>query len=97
MVAASHFAPYYPAITRSTLIKTIDPIKVLAGIPPDRYQQQAPGFAATFNAVNTIVVAYAGVQESHLVGDVLVVEGVAIPVPPNGRLHDRVHPFVHGI
>ncbi|EXJ87654.1 hypothetical protein A1O1_04578 [Capronia coronata CBS 617.96] len=60
MVAAAHFAPYYPAITRSTLIQTIEPIKVFAGIPPDQYQQQAPGFAATFNAVNTMVYAYAG-------------------------------------
>jgi hypothetical protein len=60
MVAAAHFAPYYPAITKSTLIKTIEPAKVFAGIPPDQYQQQAPGFAATFNAVNTMVYAYAG-------------------------------------
>jgi hypothetical protein len=55
MVASAKFKPYYPAITKSTLIKTIEPIKVFAGIPPDQYQQQSPGFAATFNAVNTMV------------------------------------------
>jgi hypothetical protein len=60
MVAAAHFKPYYPAITRSTLIKEIGPIKTFAGIPPDQYQQQAAGFAGTFNAVNQMVYAYAG-------------------------------------
>lgn len=55
MVAAANFAPYYPAITKSTLIKTIEPARVFGGIPPAQYQQQAPGFAATFNAVNTMV------------------------------------------
>lgn len=60
MVAAANFPPQYSAILRSTLIKVIEPAKVFAGIPPDQYQQQAPGFAATFNAVNTMVYAYAG-------------------------------------
>lgn len=55
MVAAAAFKPYYPAILRSTLIKTIEPVHVFAGIPPAQYQQQAPGFAATFNAINTVI------------------------------------------
>ena len=55
MIASANFKPYYDAITKSTLIQTIEPIKVFAGIPPDQYQQQAPGFAATFNAVNQMV------------------------------------------
>lgn len=60
MIAAATYEPLYEAVTRSTLIKTIEPIAVFAGQPPDRYQQQVPGFASQFNAVNTMVYAYAG-------------------------------------
>lgn len=60
MIAAATYEPLYEAVTRSTLIKTIEPIVVFAGQPPDRYQQQVPGFASQFNAVNTMVYAYAG-------------------------------------
>ncbi|KAI7709829.1 amino acid transporter-like protein, partial [Hortaea werneckii] len=54
------YKPYYPAVTKSTLIKTIEPIMTFAGQPPDQYQQQVPGFASQFNAVNTMVYSYAG-------------------------------------
>jgi uncharacterized membrane protein YagU involved in acid resistance len=60
MIAAATYEPLYEAVTRSTLIKTIEPIAVFAGQPPDRYLQQVPGFASQFNAVNTMVYAYAG-------------------------------------
>lgn len=60
MVAAATYEPLYSAVTRSTLIKTIEPIVKFAGQPPDQYQQQVPGFASQFNAVNTMVYAYAG-------------------------------------
>jgi hypothetical protein len=60
MVAAATYEPLYSAVTRSTLIKTIEPIVTFAGQPPDQYQQQVPGFASQFNAVNTMVYAYAG-------------------------------------
>lgn len=76
MVAAAVFEPYYPAITKSTLIKTIEPIHVFGGIPPQQFQQQAIGFAATFNAVNTMVckshihpswsLLYANVEQTHM-------------------------------
>lgn len=55
MCAAAIYKPYYPAVTKSTLIKTIEPIMTFAGQPPDHYQQQVPGFASQFNAVNTMV------------------------------------------
>jgi amino acid permease len=60
MIAAATYEPLYSAVTRSTLIKTIEPIVVFAGQPPNQYQQQVPGFASQFNAVNTMVYAYAG-------------------------------------
>ena len=60
MVASATHAPYYPAVTRSTLIKTIEPIRTFAGTPPAQYQQQSVGFSSQFNAVNTMVYAYAG-------------------------------------
>ncbi|KAI7553285.1 amino acid transporter-like protein [Hortaea werneckii] len=60
MCAAAIYKPYYPAVTKSTLIKTIEPIMTFAGQPPDQYQQQVPGFASQFNAVNTMVYSYAG-------------------------------------
>lgn len=60
MIAAATYEPLYSAVTRSTLIKTIEPIVTFAGQPPDQYQQQVPGFASQFNAVNTMVYAYAG-------------------------------------
>ncbi|KAM0693700.1 hypothetical protein Q7P36_006956 [Cladosporium allicinum] len=60
MVAAASYKPLYEAVTRSTLIKTIEPVVVFAGQPPNQYQQQVPGFASQFNAVNTMVYAYAG-------------------------------------
>lgn len=55
MAAAAMYAPYYPAVTKSTLIKTIEPVVTFAGQPPNQYQQQVPGFASQFNAVNTMV------------------------------------------
>ena len=60
MCAAALYKPYYPAVLKSTLIKTIEPVVVFAGQPPNQYQQQVPGFASQFNAVNTMVYAYAG-------------------------------------
>ena len=60
MIAAATYEPLYSAVTKSTLIKTIEPIVTFAGQPPDQYQQQVPGFASQFNAVNTMVYAYAG-------------------------------------
>lgn len=58
MVAAASYKPLYSAVTRSTLIKTIEPVVVFAGQPPNQYQQQVPGFASQFNAVNTMVCKY---------------------------------------
>ena len=66
MCAAALYKPYYPAVTKSTLIKTIEPIMTFAGQPPDQYQQQVPGFASQFNAVNTMVCEYSTVPfQSH--------------------------------
>jgi hypothetical protein len=55
MVASAHFGIDYQVITSSTLIKTIEPVVTFAGVVPDQYQQQAPGFAGQFNAVNLMV------------------------------------------
>ena len=60
MVAAAAFKPYYPAVTKSTPIKTIEPIHVFGGTPPAQFQQQSLGFSSQFNAVNTMVYSYAG-------------------------------------
>ncbi|KAM0450000.1 hypothetical protein ACHAO4_006879 [Trichoderma viride] len=60
MVACANFPIDYQAITSSTLIKTIEPIKTFAGPPPDQYQQQATGFAGQFNGINQLVYSYGG-------------------------------------
>lgn len=64
MVAAASYKPLYEAVTRSTLIKTIEPVVVFAGQPPNQYQQQVPGFASQFNAVNTMVCKYCRADQS---------------------------------
>ncbi|KAI7164959.1 amino acid transporter-like protein, partial [Hortaea werneckii] len=50
----------YQVVTKSTLIKTIEPIRTFASRPPAQYQQQATGFASQFNAVDSMVYAYSG-------------------------------------
>lgn len=55
MYAASHNGVDYQVVFASTLLKTVMPIKTFVGIPPNAYQQQAPGFAAQFNAVDSMV------------------------------------------
>lgn len=60
MVAAATAQPYYQAVFDSTLIKEKLPVAVFAGRPPAMYQQQTTSFASQFNAVNTMVYAYAG-------------------------------------
>lgn len=65
MCAAALYLPYYPAVTKSTLIKTIEPVVTFAGQPPNQYQQQVPGFASQFNAVNTMVFQGYMVQDTR--------------------------------
>ncbi|KAM0247585.1 hypothetical protein ACHAQJ_009804 [Trichoderma viride] len=60
MVACANFPIDYSAVTSSTLIKTIEPIRTFAGPPPDQYQQQATGFAGQFNGINQMVYSYGG-------------------------------------
>ncbi|PNP59598.1 hypothetical protein THARTR1_00771 [Trichoderma harzianum] len=60
MVACANYPIDYSAVTNSTLIKTIEPIKLFAGPPPDQYQQQATGFAGQFNGINQMVYSYGG-------------------------------------
>ncbi|PWY76029.1 transmembrane amino acid transporter family protein [Aspergillus sclerotioniger CBS 115572] len=61
MVAAGgHYGIDYQAATSSTLIKVIEPIKVFAGPPPDKYQMQATGFAGQFTGVDQMVYSYGG-------------------------------------
>ncbi|EEP77878.1 predicted protein [Uncinocarpus reesii 1704] len=60
MVACSNFGIDYEAVTRSTLIKEIGPVRTFAGPPPDQYQQQAHGFAGQFNGINQLVYSYGG-------------------------------------
>lgn len=60
MVACANNPIDYSAVTSSTLIKTIEPIKTFAGPPPDQYQQQAFGFAGQFNGINQMVYSYGG-------------------------------------
>ena len=57
MVACSNYGIDYDAVTRSTLIKEIEPVRTFAGPPPDDYQQQAYGFAGQFNGINQLVCA----------------------------------------
>ncbi|KAL7914092.1 transmembrane amino acid transporter domain-containing protein [Trichoderma velutinum] len=60
MVACANFPIDYDAITASTRIKSIEPVKLFAGPPPDQYQQQATGFAGQFNGINQMVYSYGG-------------------------------------
>ncbi|KAL6819070.1 transmembrane amino acid transporter domain-containing protein [Trichoderma camerunense] len=60
MVACANYPIDYSAVTNSTLIKSIEPIKLFAGPPPDQYQQQATGFAGQFNGINQMVYSYGG-------------------------------------
>ncbi|RAL14160.1 uncharacterized protein BO97DRAFT_387551 [Aspergillus homomorphus CBS 101889] len=60
MVSAAHYPPVYEVVTKSTLIKTIGPIKTFAGAPPTEYQQQGAGFAGQFNGVDSLVYSYGG-------------------------------------
>jgi hypothetical protein len=60
MVACANYPIDYSAVTSSTLIKTIEPIKLFAGPPTDQYQQQATGFAGQFNGINQMVYSYGG-------------------------------------
>lgn len=55
MYASNNNAIDYEVVTKSTLIKTIEPVKTFAGQPPAQYQQQATGFASQFNAVDSMV------------------------------------------
>ena len=58
--AAANNDIFYDATTKATRVKKIGPIKTFTGVPPDEFQQQAPGFAGQFNAIDTMVYAYSG-------------------------------------
>ncbi|KAI7192521.1 amino acid transporter-like protein [Hortaea werneckii] len=60
MYASANNPIDYQVVTKSTLIKTIEPIRTFASGPPAQYQQQATGFASQFNAVDSMVYAYSG-------------------------------------
>lgn len=60
MYAAGNHPIDYQAVFGSTNIKVIEPVRTFASQPPNKYQQAAPGFASQFNAVSTMVYAYAG-------------------------------------
>ncbi|OTA22661.1 hypothetical protein BTJ68_12773 [Hortaea werneckii EXF-2000] len=60
MYASANNPIDYQVVTKSTLIKTIEPIGTFASRPPAQYQQQATGFASQFNAVDSMVYAYSG-------------------------------------
>lgn len=55
MYASANNPIDYQVVTKSTLIKTIEPIRTFASRPPAQYQQQATGFASQFNAVDSMV------------------------------------------
>ena len=60
MVAAANYPIDYEAVTASTLISSIEPVKTFVGPPPNQYQQQATGFAGQFNGVNSMVYSWGG-------------------------------------
>ena len=60
MVASAKNPINYSAVTKSTLITTIEPVKWFAGAPPNQYQQQAHGFAGQLGGVNTLIYSYGG-------------------------------------
>ncbi|KAI7351815.1 hypothetical protein KC354_g12273 [Hortaea werneckii] len=60
MYASANNPIDYQVVTKSTLIKTIKPVRTSASRPPAQYQQQATGFASQFNAVDSMVYAYSG-------------------------------------
>ncbi|KAI6841908.1 amino acid transporter-like protein [Hortaea werneckii] len=60
MYASANNPIDYQVVTKSTLIKTIEPVRTFASRPPAQYQQQATGFASQFNAVDSMVYAYSG-------------------------------------
>jgi len=60
MYAAANNPIDYQAVFASTLFTAKEPIKTFSGPPPAQYQQQVPGFASQFNAVDSMVYAYSG-------------------------------------
>ena len=60
MAASAKYGIDYSTVHASTLIKTVGNIKTFTGIPPNAYQQQAPGFAGVFNGIDSMVYAYSG-------------------------------------
>ena len=60
MYAARNNPINYQAVTKSTLISKIEPVRWFAGAPPDAYQQQAHGFAGQLSGVNTLIYSYGG-------------------------------------
>ncbi|KAI7538754.1 amino acid transporter-like protein [Hortaea werneckii] len=60
MYASANNPIDYQVVTKSTLIKTIEPVRTFASRSPAQYQQQATGFASQFNAVDSMVYAYSG-------------------------------------
>lgn len=55
MYASANNPIDYQVVTKSTLIKTIEPVRTFASRSPAQYQQQATGFASQFNAVDSMV------------------------------------------
>lgn len=60
MVASAKYPIDYSPVYASTLIKPLAkginaPVMTFAGTPPNMYQQQVPGFASQFNAVDSMV------------------------------------------
>lgn len=66
MYASANNPIDYQVVTKSTLIKTIEPIRTFASRPPAQYQQQATGFASQFNAVDSMVCKFILRQRSSL-------------------------------
>ncbi|KAJ8610950.1 hypothetical protein MRB53_038254 [Persea americana] len=80
LVACSHYGVDWQAATASTLLpKSLQPIKTFGGIPPDAYQQQAPGFAGEFNGINSM-------RYVRLYSSVVLVSLTMVDAAPDGLL-----------
>lgn len=55
MVASRKYGIFYEPVFGSTLLSKQLPVTTFAGEVPDNFQQQAHGFAAIFNGINSMV------------------------------------------
>lgn len=63
MVASRKYGIFYEPVFGSTLLKKpAAPVTTFAGEVPNQFQQQAHGFAAIFNGINSMVCKFPSIR-----------------------------------